>query len=155
MGTVMHFTKTGVVPQGGIESCFVFVDVVDWLLEIVKRRSETPFEYEGEKGRTVEIMFTVFADLLREERGLSRRNPNGPCSGLMQAKTSRSSNKVYTINNVATRQTFVWPLTPSFNGHTSRPEAAKGPCGHTQRPRGRPAGAQPPQRSPHTTGGLR
>ena len=73
----------------------------------------------------------------------------------MQAKPSRLSNKVYTINNVATRQTFVWPLTPSFNGHKARPEAAKGPCGHTQRPRGRPAGAQPPQRSPHTTGGLR
>ena len=38
--------------------------VVDWLLEVVKKRSETPFEYEGEKGRTVEIMImsTVFAD---------------------------------------------------------------------------------------------
>ena len=84
-----------------------------------------------------------------------RRKTQGPCSGLMQAKPSRLSNKVYLINNVATRQTFVWPLTPSFNGHKARPEAAKGPCGHTQRPRGRPAGAQPPQRSPHTTGGLR
>jgi hypothetical protein len=38
------------------------VDVVDWLLEIVKQRSESPFEYEGGKGRNVEIMSTVFAD---------------------------------------------------------------------------------------------
>ena len=50
--------------------------------------------------------------LLTPVHVLSRRNPNGPCSGLMQAKPSRLSNKVYTINNVATRQTFVWPLTP-------------------------------------------
>jgi hypothetical protein len=54
--------ERGVVPQGGIESCFVFVAVVDWLLEVVKRRSESPFAYEGEKGKTVEIMSTVFAD---------------------------------------------------------------------------------------------
>jgi hypothetical protein len=63
----------------------------------------------------------------------------------MRAKPSRLSNKVCTINNVATRQTVVWSLTHSFNGHKARPEAAKGPCGHTQRPRGRPAGAQRPQ----------
>ena len=54
--------ERGTCPQGGVESCFVFLAVMDWMLVVVKSSSHEPVEYPVNAEENVEVSETVFAD---------------------------------------------------------------------------------------------
>jgi hypothetical protein len=54
--------ERGTCPQGGVESCYVFLAVMDWMLAVVKRSSDEPVVYRVSESETVEVSETVFAD---------------------------------------------------------------------------------------------
>ena len=54
--------ERGTVPQGGVESCLVFVAVVDWMLAAVKAASESPVQVPVDEEEQVAVDATVFAD---------------------------------------------------------------------------------------------
>jgi hypothetical protein len=54
--------ERGTCPQGGVESCFVFLAVMDWMLAVVKSSSHEPVEYPVNAEESVEVSETVFAD---------------------------------------------------------------------------------------------
>ena len=54
--------ERGTVPQGGVESCLVYVAVADWMLATMKRRSEEPVPMPDGAGGEVQVDATCFAD---------------------------------------------------------------------------------------------
>ena len=54
--------ERGTVPQGGVESCLVFVAVMDWMLAVVQAESEEPVQYPVSDVECVDVAATIFAD---------------------------------------------------------------------------------------------
>ena len=54
--------ERGTCPQGGIESCFVFIAVMDWFLATIKAASDSPVQYPDGSGGHVSIDATIYAD---------------------------------------------------------------------------------------------
>jgi hypothetical protein len=54
--------ERGTCPQGGVESCFVFLAVMDWMLAVVKSGSYGPAVCPASADENAEVSETVFAD---------------------------------------------------------------------------------------------
>jgi hypothetical protein len=50
--------ERGTCPQGGFESCYVFLVVIGWMLAVVKRSSDEPVcvVYRVSESETVEVI---------------------------------------------------------------------------------------------------
>jgi hypothetical protein len=54
--------ERGTAPQGGVESCLVFVAVRDWMFAVVHAASEKPVRLKVDDTTDVDVAATIFAD---------------------------------------------------------------------------------------------
>ena len=73
--------ERGTVPQGGVESCLVYVAVADWMLATIKRKSVAPVQMPDGAGGQVAVDATCFADDVSLYQGHDFWAGNARCCG--------------------------------------------------------------------------